>query len=206
MLPASPAFLARPVARTAATVAVLVAARGLDALSTWTATRDLSLETNPLTRLLHVGWAGLLTVNAAVIAFIGLCAWRAARTPPVLPPETGLDRDAFVARYWFAFAGRRSLGQAVFWLPADRRVRLAFVAGPGTVLVVAASAVAATWNVLVARGVVTGRTMGFVGVIGFWSLLSAGVVLSVRGFLLRSYARYLRQGVANDPSPSSALP
>ena len=77
MLLGSHAVVARPVARTVATVAVLVAARGLDALSTWIATHDLSLETNPLTRFLHVGWGGLLAVNALAYALV-FRRWRSS--------------------------------------------------------------------------------------------------------------------------------
>lgn len=185
-----------------ATVALLIVARGLDALSTWIATRDLSLETNPLTRLFHVGWDWLLLMNVLVIAFIGSCAWRTASAPPPLPTEPGLDIDEFVGRYWFASRTRRSLFQAVFWLPADRRVRRAFIGTAGAALIVVGSIVAATWNVLVARAIVVGRTAGWLGFVGFWTGLTIGLGLSVRVFLLRAFARYRR---TTDRAVSSAM-
>lgn len=175
-----------------ATVILLIAARGLDALSTWVATRDLALETNPLTRLLHVGWIGLLLVNAAVVAFIAVCAWRAERDPAPLPGEPGLDLGEFVGRYWFAVRGRRSLRQAMFWLPANLGVRRAFIGTAGAALIIAGSVAAAIWNVLVARGIVAGRAMSLAGFAGFWIGLALGLGMSVRLFLLRGFARYER--------------
>ena len=187
-----------------ATVTLLVVARGLDACSTWIATRDLSLETNPLTRLLHVGWGGLLLVNAAVIAFIAMCAWRAEREPAPLPAECGLDVEEFVGRYWFAMRTRRSLRQAMFWLPADRRVRRTFIGSAGATLIVAGSIAAATWNILVARGIVTGRVIGLAGFAGFWIGLALALGVSVRLFLLRAFARYER-ATMNDAAAQATV-
>lgn len=187
-------------ARAALTTLLLVAARGLDALSTWMATPDLALEANPLQRGLHAGWSVLLLVNALVVIVMAAAAWRAAFAPPVLPRESGLDLDAFVARYWFSTAGRRSIGQAVFWLPADRRVRWAFIGGPGAVLVIAASVAAAAWNLLVARRVVVAPAAGHLWLVMFWSAVVIGLYLAVRIFLRRAYARYLLATAVRSPT------
>jgi hypothetical protein len=176
--------------RFVATTLLLVAARALDALSTWIATRDLALESNPLQRLFHFGWLGLLLVNLAAVAVMTLAAWRAAFVPPTLPVEEGLDFEAFVARYWFGANGRRSVMQAVLYLPADRRVRWAFIGGPGATIVIVGSTVLAAWNLLVARGVVVHPAFGRLWLVAFWTAMVLGVGLSVRTFLGRAYARY----------------
>jgi hypothetical protein len=179
-----------------ATALLIVAARGLDAWTTWIATPDLKLEQNPLERALHVGWSGLLLLNAAVAAVLIAAAWRATFAPPSLPGESDLDLRAFVSRYWFSRSGRRSIAQAMLWLPADRRVRWAFIGGPGVILVVVASAVVGVWNLLVARGVVRSAAAGHVWIIGFWIGVLAGLCVAVRVFLLRAYGRYLRRPAA----------
>jgi hypothetical protein len=189
-----------------ATTVLLVAARALDALTTWIATRDLALESNPLTRVLHLGWWGLLLVNTAVVGVIAVAAWHAAFTPPALPREPGLDFPAFVARYWFARTGRRSVSQAICWLPADVRVRMAFIGGPGAVLVIVGSAVAAAWNTLVARHVVAGPALGRLGLAAFWLGLALGLTLAVRIFLVRAYARYARATPGPNPARAAAWP
>jgi hypothetical protein len=176
-----------------ATALLIVAARALDAWTTWIATPDLKLEQNPLAKVLHVGWGGLLLVNAAVVALLVGAAWRAAFAPPMLPRESGLDLHAFVSRYWFSRPEERSIAQAVFWLPADRRVRWAFIGGPGVTLVVVASVIVGAWNLLVARGVVRSALTGRIWIIAFWAAILAGLCIAVRVFLLRAYARYLRQ-------------
>jgi hypothetical protein len=190
-----------------ATSVLLVAARALDALTTWVATRDLTLESNPLTRVLHIGWWGLLLANAAVVGLLVAAAWNAAFAPPSLPSESGLDFHAFVARYWFARPGRRSLLHAMLYLPADARVRRAFIGGPGVVLVIVASAVASIWNLLVAWHVVDGPAAGRIGLAAFWIGLAIGLVLAVRVFLTRAYARYTRAaGAAAASSHAPASP
>jgi hypothetical protein len=176
--------------RFVATTLLLVAARALDALTTWIATRDLELEFNPLQRLFHFGWLGLLLVNLLAVGVMSLAAWRAAFVPPALPAEKGLDFEAFVARYWFGALGRRSVMQAALYLPADRRVRWAFIGGPGAAIVIVGSAVLAAWNLLVARGFVVHPALGRVWLAGFWTAVVLALGFSVRTFLLRSYARY----------------
>jgi len=179
--------------RVLATALLIIAARALDAWTTWIATPDLELEQNPLERLLHVGWGGLLLLNGVVAALLIVAAWRATFAPPSLPRDPGLELPDFVARYWFSRRERRSIAQAVLWLPADRRVRWAFIGGPGVALVVVGSAVVAIWNLLVARGVVLSRAAGHLWIVGFWIAMLLGLCVAVRVFLLRAYARYLRQ-------------
>ena len=186
-----------------ATALLIAAARALDAWTTWMATPDLRLEQNPLERLLHVGWGGLLLLNAAVVALLVVAAWRAAFTPPSLPREPALDLPAFVARYWFSSVERRSIAHAALWLPADRRVRWAFIGGPGVALVIVASVVVATWNLLVARRVVISAAAGRFWLIGFWAAVLLGLFIAVRVFLLRAYARYLRQ--PNQPDSARSV-
>ena len=178
--------------RFVATTLLLVAARALDALTTWVATRDLALESNPLQRLFHLGWFGLLLVNLLAVGVMTLAAWRAAFVPAPLPAESSLDFEEFVARYWFGRGGRRSVLQAALYLPADRRVRWAFIGGPGAVIVIAASAVLAAWNLLVARGLVVHPAVGRLWLIGFWAAVVMALALAVRSFLRRAYARYER--------------
>jgi hypothetical protein len=186
----------RAVLRVLVTSALLVAARAIDAWTTWIATPDLSLEANPLELALRSGWAGLLVVNAIVVVVMVLAIWRAAVAPPALPRDPGLDFHAFVARYWFSRSGRRSLAQAVFWLPADRQVRWAFIGGPGVALVIGASVVVAAWNLLVARHVVIAPSAGRLWLVAFWSGMGISLCVAVRVFLLRAYARYARLATA----------
>jgi len=169
----------------------LIAARALDAYSTWIATRDLSLEMNPLTRFFHLGWRGLLLVNAFIVVLMLAAIWRASFAPPPLPAEQGLDLDAFVSRFWFARGGRRSLSQAVWYLPADRRIRWAFIGGPGAAIMIVASVVLAGWNLLVAHNAVS-PAMARVWLVAFWSGVAMSLALGVRIFVLRAYARYAR--------------
>ena len=175
-----------------ATTLLLVAARAFDAITTRIATRDLSLESNPLTRLLHVGWAGLLLANGVVVLVLAVGIWCAVFAPPSPPTEPALEFKAFVARYWFSRGGRRSPWEAALWLPADRRVRWAFIGGPGVALVIVASIAAGIWNLLVARHVVLGRTAGQLGLMAFWGGLVIGLVIAVRVYLSRAYACYTR--------------
>lgn len=179
-----------------ATTLLLVAARAFDAVTTRIATRDLALESNPLTRLLHVGWRGLLLANGVVVAAMTVGIWRAVFAPPQPLSEPELDFHAFVARYWFSGGGRRSPWEAVLWLPADRRVRWAFIGGPGVALVIVASAGAGVWNLLVAWHVVRGRIAGQLGLTAFWGGLVVGLALAVRLFLAHSYRRYTRATTA----------
>ncbi len=79
-----------------ATTVMIVVARALDAWTTWVATPDLELEANPLERLLHLGWWGMLLMNAIVVSLVAYAAWRAAFRPPALPSEVGLDLEAFI--------------------------------------------------------------------------------------------------------------
>ena len=193
--------------RFVATTALLVAARALDAWSTWVATPDLRLETNPLQRLLHFGWGGLLLMNAVVIAILVYAAWRAAFRPPALPTEPGFDLPAFIGHYWFSSSQPRSLVQATYWLPADRRVRWAFIGGPGAALVIAASALVAVWNLAVARGVVISPRAGHLWVAAFWVAVLLGLGGAVRLFLVRAYTRYSRYSrVAHGPAGSRVKP
>ena len=189
-----------------ATTLLLVAARALDAITTWTATRDLALESNPLTYVLppHFRWWGLVLVNAIVAALMVIAAWHAAFAPAPLPRERGLDLPAFVARYWFARPGRRSVAQAVFWLPADARVRWGFIGGPGAVLVIVASGVAATWNLLVARHIVADPAIGRLWLVVFWLGVALGLALAVRLFLVRAYRRYARRVSSTAPTHAAA--
>jgi hypothetical protein len=178
--------------RFVATTLLLVAARALDALTTWIATRDLTLESNPLARVLHLGWRGLLVVNLLAVGVLTLAAWRAAFVPPPLPPERGLDFEGFIARYWFGARGRRTVSQAVMYLPADRRVRWAFIGGPGAAIVIGASTVLAAWNLLVARGIIVHPMLGRVWLVAFWGAVAMSLALSVRAFLRRAYDAYAR--------------
>ncbi|HEY4216169.1 MAG TPA: hypothetical protein VGM67_03470 [Gemmatimonadaceae bacterium] len=171
----------------------IIAARAFDAWTTWVATPDLRLEQNPLESLLHVGWSGLLLLNAGVAALLVGAAWSAAFRSPAIPLEPGLDLSSFVARYWFSSSNRRSIVQAMFWLPADRRVRWAFIGGPGVALVIVASVVVGAWNLLVARGVVRSTATGTIWIAGFWLAMLLGLGLAVRTFLLHAYTRYLRE-------------
>ena len=182
---------------------LIIAARAFAAWTTWVATPDLRLEQNPLERLLHVGRSGLLLLNAAVAALLFGVVWCAAFRPPALPAESGLDLSSFVARYWFSSGNRRSIVQAMFWLPADRRVRWAFIGGPGVALVIVASAVVGAWNSLVARGVVSSAATGVIWIAAFWLAILLGLGLAVRTFLLHAYTRYLREPSAVLHAPSS---
>jgi hypothetical protein len=180
-------------ARFLATAVLLVAARAADAYTTYLATPDLSLEANPLERLLHVGWSGLLVINAVVVAVMIVAARRAAFAPPALPSEPHLDLPAFVGRFWFSRDERRSLLQAALYLPADRRVRWAFIGGPGAVLVIAASAVIAISNLLIASDVRVTPAAARMWVGSIWGAVAIGLMLAVRIYLLRAYARYLER-------------
>lgn len=131
-----------------------------------------------------------MLINALVVALMIFAAWRAASAPPALPHESNLDLHAFIGRFWFSRAERRSLGQAAMYLPADRRVRWAFIGGPGATLVIAASALVAVGNVFVARGLRVSPSGARLWVGGFWGAVVVGVVLAVRIFLLRAYRRY----------------
>ncbi len=175
-----------------ATTFMIVVARALDAWTTWLATPTLALEANPLERLLHLGWWGMLLMNTIVVALVAFAAWRAAFRPPALPAEVGLGQEAFVGRYWFSSRDGHTIAQAMLWLPADRRVRWAFIGGPGAVLVIVGSVVAAGWNFLVARGTIVAHTAGMIGITLFWSAVLAGLCLAVHVFLRRAYARYMR--------------
>lgn len=175
------------------TAVLLVAARALDAVSTYLATPDLKQEANPLQRAFHLGWPGLLLVNALVLALMIYAAWRAAFVPPALPNDAGLDLQSFVARFWFSRNERRSLASAIFWLPADRRVRWAFIGGPGAALVILASLLVAGGNLLIAYHVHIPLALARVWVSGFWAIVLVGLYIAVRAFLLRAYARYTRQ-------------
>lgn len=177
-------------ARFVTTAVLLVLARGADAITTWMATPDLALEANPLQRLLHIGWGGLLLVNAIVVVVMIAAARRAAFAPPSLPTEPGLDLQAFVGRFWFSRRERRSLAMASMYLPADRRVRWAFIGGPIAVLVIAASTLVAIGNWFIAGGLRVTPAVAHAWVAGFWGAVVLGVVLAVRVFLLRAYARY----------------
>lgn len=174
---------------------LVIAVRALDAWTTWMATPDLMLEQNPLERLLHVGWTGLLLLNAAVVVLLAAAAWHAAYRPPSLPRDAGLDLPGFVGRYWFSRAERRSVAQAMFWLPADRQVRWAFVGGPGALLVIVASIVVGGWNLLVAQHIVRSPVVGRIWIASFWLAMLLGLCVAVRAFLLRAYTRYLRSPV-----------
>ncbi|MEO6878890.1 MAG: hypothetical protein ABI205_10440 [Gemmatimonadaceae bacterium] len=175
-----------------ATTCMIVVARALDAWTTWLATPNLALEANPLERLLHLGWWGMLVMNAIVVALVAFAAWHAAFRAPPLPAEAGLDQEAFVGRYWFSSRERHTRAQAMLWLPADRRVRWAFIGGPGAALVIAGSLVAAGWNLLVARRIVVAHTAGVVGIAIFWGAVLAGLGVAVHVFLRRAYRRYSR--------------
>jgi hypothetical protein len=184
-------------ARFLTTAVLLVLARGADAITTWMATPDLALEANPLQRLLHIGWSGLLLINAVVVVVMIVAARRAAFAPPALPSELGLDMPAFVGRYRFSRPERRSLAMAARYLPADRRVRWAFIGGPIAVLVIVASTLVAIGNWFIARGLRVKPAVAHVWVGGFWGAVVIGVLLAVRVFLLRAYARYrVREPVA----------
>lgn len=176
-----------------ATTILLVAARALDAGTTYKATPDLSQEANPLQRAFHLGWAGLLIVNALVLALMIYAAWRAAFVPPELPSDAGLDLPSFVARFWFSRNERRSLLSAIFWLPADRRVRWSFIGGPGAALVVLASLLVAAGNLVIAYRVHIPMLLARVWVSAFWAIVFVGVCVAVWAFLLRAYSRYTRQ-------------
>lgn len=178
--------------RVLAITTLIIAARAFDAWTTWMATPDLQLEQNPLQRLLHVGWSGLLLLNAAVVVVLAAAAWHATFSPPSLPRDAELDLPSFVGRYWFSRPDRRTIAQAMFWLPANRDVRWAFIGGPGVLLVIVASVVVGAWNWLVATHVVLSSTAGTIGIAAFWIAILLALCVSVRVFLLHAYARYLR--------------
>lgn len=189
--PAAP----RAVQFVAITVAV-VASRALDILTTLSATPDLSRETNPLHRVLGLGWRPLLIVNAVIVVVLIAAAWRAAFGRPVpLPTEPGLDYESFIGRFWLGRPTRTSPSRAALWLPADSSVRWSFIGGPLARLVVVARLVIAAWNTWAARpdAAKVDRRLLPIATVLFWAAIAGSIWWLVRRFLASAYARYQRQ-------------
>jgi hypothetical protein len=174
----------------------LVASRALDILTTLHATPDLARETNPLHRVLGLGWRSLIVVNVIIVIVLIAAAWRAAFGPAApLPNESGLDYESFIGRYWFGRPIRSSASRAALWLPAASGVRWSFIGGPIARLVVVASIVIAAWNRWAAtRGAMRiDRRVLPVATVIFWSAIAVAIWWLVRRFLASEYARYRRQ-------------
>ena len=174
----------------------LVASRALDILTTLHATPDLARETNPLHRVLGLGWHSLLFVNAIIVIVLIAAAWRAAFGPSApLPAEAGLDYESFIGRYWFGRPIRSSPSRAALWLPAASSVRWSFIGGPLARLVVVASMVIAAWNRWAATrdAMRVDRRVLPVATVIFWSGIALAIWWLVRRFLASEYLRYRRQ-------------
>ena len=194
---------ARAVQFVAITLAV-IGSRALDILTTLNATPDLSRETNPLHRVLGLGWRPLLLVNAVIVLILIAAAWRAGFGRPVpLPDEPGLDYESFIGRFWLGRPTRCSPSRAALWLPAPSSVRWSFIGGPLARLVVVASMVIAVWNTWAARpeAATVDRRLLPIATVLFWLAIAVAIWWLVRRFLASAYAQYRRQSSSRITPP-----